>query len=122
MAEVSEDEDDDDAPLIFKRARTSSSSDVPAPLQIVPPLPPSALATKRKRTGRTKSVAKRHKTKDLDAQEKVQLEAVIAESLKEQQEREAKEKADAKALKATLKMSQDEATINIPSEDSDDTI
>ena len=47
---------------------------------------------------------------------------MIAESLKKQQEREAKEKADAEALEAALKMSQDKATIHIASEDSDDTI
>ena len=87
MAELAEvDDEDDAAPLVFKCSRTSSSTDDPVPLQMVPPPPPSAATTKRKRTGRTKSVAKRHKTKDLEAQEKVELEAVIAENLKEQQE------------------------------------
>ena len=123
MAELAkdDDEDDDDEPIVFKRARTSSISDAPVPLQVVPPLPPSA-AIKRKRTGCTKSTAKRHKTKDLEAQEKEQLEVVLAESLKEQREREAKEKADVEALEVTLKMSKEEATISIASEDLDDAI
>ena len=47
---------------------------------------------------------------------------MIAKSLKEQQEREAKEKADVEALETALKMSKEEATISIESEDSDDTI
>ena len=89
---------------------------------MVPPPPPFAPALKRKRTGRTKYVAKHHKMKDLKAQEKDQLEGVIAESFKEQQEREAKEKADAEALEAALKQSKEEATINILSKDLDDTI
>ena len=88
---------------------------------MVPP-PPSAPTPKRKRTGHTKFVAKHAKTKDLEAQEKAEVEAVIAESLKEQQEKEAKEKADAEALETALQMSKEEATINVPFEDSNDTI
>ena len=87
MAEMEADKDDDEddaVPLVFKRSRTSSFSNALVPFQMVPPPPPSAPAPKRKRTGRTKSVAKLLKTKDLEAQEKVELEAVIAESLKEQ--------------------------------------
>ena len=47
---------------------------------------------------------------------------MIAKSLKEQQEREAKEKVDAEALEAALKLSKEEATITVNSEDLDDTI
>ena len=60
MAELVEDDDEDDAePLVFKCTRMSSFTDDPVPLQMVLPPPPFAPAPpKRKRTGRTKSVAK----------------------------------------------------------------
>ena len=127
MAELAEDDDEEDdvAPLVFKYARTSSSIDAPVSLTVVPPPPPPFVTTKRKCTGHTKSTAatsKKHKPTDLEAQEKVELEVVIAESLKVQEERLAKEKADAEALEAALKMSKEEATIQVNSEDSDDTI
>ena len=127
MAELAKDDDEevDDTPLVFKCARTSSSIKAPIPLTVVPPPPPLFATTKRKRTGHTKSTiatSKRHRPSDLEAQEKAELEDVLAESLKEQQERLAKEKADAEALEAALKMSKEEATIHIASEDSDDTI
>ena len=128
MAELALDDDEevDDTPLVFKRARTSTSVESPVPLTVVPPPPPPSEAPKRKRTGRTKSTIatlKRHKpSKDLEAQEKAQLEAVVAESLRIVEERMAKEKADAEALEAALRLSKDEATIHIASEDSDDTI
>ena len=64
---VAGESDDDDVPLVSKRTKTSSGTDAPVPLQMVHPPPPSVTSTKRKRTGRTKSVAKRHKTKDLEA-------------------------------------------------------
>ena len=74
MAELAKNDDEevDNAPLIFKRAKTStfSSIEAPVPLTVVPP-PPLSDTLKRKRTGRTKSTAatsKRHKaTKDLEA-------------------------------------------------------
>ena len=47
---------------------------------------------------------------------------MLAESLRVAQEKMAKEKADAEALEAALKMSKEEATIHVQSEDSDDTI
>ena len=127
MVELAKDNDEevDDTPLVFKRARTSSSIEALVPLTVVPPPPPPSAATKRKRTGCTKSTAattKRHRPSDLEAQEKAELEAVLAESLRVQQEKLAKEKADAEAVEAALRISKEEATIHINSEDSDDTI
>ena len=58
----------------------------------------------------------------MEAQEKADIEAVVAESLRIAEERLAKEKADAKALEAALRLSKEEATIHIANEDSDDTI
>ena len=75
-----------------------------------------------KHSGHTKSTTKRLKTKDLEAQKKVEVEAVLAESLKEEAERAAKEKVEAEQLEAALRLSKEEATINIPSEDSDEVI
>ena len=128
MAELEKDDDEeiDDVSLVSKRARTSTFVEAPVPLTVVPPPRLPSDAPKRKRTGRTKSTAatsKRHKpSKDLEAQEKAQLEAVLAESLRVAHEKLAKEKADAEALEAALKMSKEEATVHIHSEDSDDTI
>ena len=47
---------------------------------------------------------------------------MLAESLRVAQEKMAKEKADAEASEAALKLSKEEATVHIASEDSDDTI
>ena len=69
MAELAKDDDEevDDTPLVFKRARTSPSVEAHVPLTVVP----SSDVHKRKRTGRTKSTtatSKRHTpTKDLEA-------------------------------------------------------
>ena len=70
---VAANEDEAEAtPLVFKHSQTSttSSSQVedPTPLQMIllEPSVPRA-PTKRKRTGRTKSIAKRLKSKDLEA-------------------------------------------------------
>ena len=127
MAELAKDDDEevDDVPLVFKRARTSPSVEAPVPLTVVSPPPSPFDSLKRKRTGRTKSTAattKRHRPSDLEAQEKAKLEATLAESLKAQKEKMAKEKVDAKVLEAALKMSKEEATIHVTNEDSDDTI
>ena len=129
MAELTRDDNEevDDVPIVFKCARTSSSTTIedPVPLTVVPPPLPPSDAPKRKRTGRTKSTAvntKRHKAEVLEAQEKKELEATLVESLRDAQEKMAKEKADAEALEVVLKMSKEEATIHIASKDSDDTI
>ena len=87
MAELAKDDDEDidDTPLVFKRARTSSSIEALVPLTVVPPSSPPSAATKRKRTGRTKYTAattKRHRPTYLEAYEKAELEAVLAESLR----------------------------------------
>ena len=47
---------------------------------------------------------------------------MLAESLRVAQEKMAKEKANAEALEAALKLSKEEVTIHVNSEDSDDTI
>ena len=55
MAELEKDDDEEvnDTPLVFKRARTFTSVESPVPLTVVPPPPPPSAAPKRKRTGRT---------------------------------------------------------------------
>ena len=93
MAELAKDDDEevDDVPLVSKRARTSTFVEAPVPLTVVPPSRLPSDAPKRKRSGRTKSTAatsKRHKpSKDLEAQEKAELEAVVAKSLRIAQEK-----------------------------------
>ena len=87
MAELAKDDDEeiDDTPLLFKCAMTSSSIEALVPLTVVPPPPPPSDAPKRKRTGHTKSTAintKKHKAEVLEAQEKVELEAVILKASK----------------------------------------
>lgn len=92
---------------------------------VPPPQPSDPAPLKRKCTGRTKSTAtttKRHKSAVLEAQEKAELEAALAKSLRVEQEKLAKEKADAEALEAALRKSKEEATIHVDSEDTDDSI